>query len=77
MCSDFVQERFHNTSPSDFERMFIKTANSETKVEEARGESRGRAPCLFRNVIEKKQAMLGCVNSLRSKSHSDRVSQGC
>ena len=28
---DFVQERFHNTSPGDFESMFIKAGDSETK----------------------------------------------
>ena len=26
-----VQERFHNTSPGDFERIFIKAGDSDTK----------------------------------------------
>ena len=28
---DFVQEKFHNTSPSDFEKMFVKAEDSETR----------------------------------------------
>ena len=38
----FVQERFHSTGPDDFESMFIKAKDSETKegptVVEATGE---------------------------------------
>ena len=37
---DFVHEKFHNTSPCDFESVFIKIGDSETKegskIEEAR-----------------------------------------
>ena len=28
---DFMKERFYNTSPSDFESMFIKAGYSETR----------------------------------------------
>ena len=39
---DFMQKRFHNMRPADFERMFIKAGDSETKeglrVEAATGE---------------------------------------
>ena len=39
---DFVQEKFHNTSPGDFESMFIKAGDSETKeglkIKEARSQ---------------------------------------
>ena len=39
---DFVQERFHNISPGDFDSMFIKAGNSEIKerlkIEEARSQ---------------------------------------
>ena len=62
---DFVQERFHNTSPGDFESRFSKAGDSETKEglrgEEATGESLGGALLwLSRNGIGKKQAMQGC-----------------
>ena len=44
---DFVQGRFHNTCPGDFESLLIKAGDNETKegpkVEEATGESLGRA----------------------------------
>ena len=44
---DFVQKRFHNMSPGDFEGMFIKAGGSETKdglmVEEATRERLGSA----------------------------------
>ena len=44
---DLVWERFHNTSPSDFESMFIKAGDSETeeglRVEEVTGEPRWAA----------------------------------
>ena len=60
-----------------YESTFIKTGDSETKegprVEEATVESLGGALLwLSRNVRGKKSAMLGCVDSLRSKSYSDR-----
>ena len=39
---DFMKERFYNTSPSDFESMFIRAGDSETKeglkIEEARAQ---------------------------------------
>ena len=39
---DFVQERFHNMSPGDFQSMFMKAEGSATKeglrVEEVTGE---------------------------------------
>ena len=42
---DFMQQRFHNMSPIDFESAFIKAGDSETKeglrVEEVAGESLG------------------------------------
>ena len=48
---DFVQERFHNTSPGDFESTFIKARDSEIKeglrVEEATRE----------RMSEKKEAL--------------------
>ena len=41
---DFVEETFHNTGPGDFDSMFIKTGDHETKeglkVEESTGEKR-------------------------------------
>ena len=44
---DFVQERFHNMSPGDFESMCIKAGDSEAKeglkVEESTEESLGGA----------------------------------
>ena len=51
----------HNTSPGDFESMFIKAGNSETKeglrVEDAGRESLGGALLwLSRNTVEKKWA---------------------
>ena len=54
-----MQERFSNTSPGDFESMFIKAGDSETKeglrVEKATGESIYSALLwLPRNFIEKK-----------------------
>ena len=61
-----MQERFHKTSPSDFESTFIKARDSETKeglkVEESMREPRR-----------------GCFGSLRIGSHSDRSEprQGC
>ena len=43
---DFVQERFHNMSPGDFQSMFMKAEDSVTKeglrVEEVTGERLGR-----------------------------------
>ena len=44
---DFWQERFHNTSPSDFENVLIKAGDSQRKegfrIEEATRESSGGA----------------------------------
>ena len=81
---DFMEQRFHNMSPGDFESVFIKAGDSETKgglrVAGVTGESLG-SPLLWlsRNVVGKKWAMPGCVYSLKSKSHSERseLSQGC
>ena len=57
--------------------MFIKAGDSETKeglrVEEAVGERRGGALLwLPRVTVGRQWTMLGCVDSLRSKSHSVR-----
>ena len=54
-----MQERFSNTSPGDFESMFIKAGDSETKeglgIEEATRESLGSALLwLPGNIIGKK-----------------------
>ena len=41
---DFVQERFHDTSPGDFESTFIKAGDSKTKGEIKIKESRSQQP---------------------------------
>ena len=80
---DSVQGRLDNTSPGDFENMLIKAEDGETKwlrIEEATRECLGGALLWpSRNVKGKKWVMLGCMNSLRSESHSDRSEpkQGC
>lgn len=74
---DFVQERFHSKRSGDFESRFITVGDSETKkeprIEGAAGESRGSALLwLPRNIMGKKWATLGCVDSLGSKRHRGR-----
>lgn len=60
MCVlDFIQEKFHNISPGDFESTFITAGGSETKeglrVPETTEECLGGALCwLSRNIIGKK-----------------------
>ena len=54
---DFMQERFHNKSPGEFESTFVNAENSETKeglrIEEARGQSLGGAALAHWKVREK------------------------
>ena len=68
----FVQERFHNSSPGDSESRFSRAGDSETKeglqVEEATGETRGRAALILQKVYRKELSWGGAaVSSLESQ----------
>ena len=79
---DFVQERFHNTSPGDFWGMFIKAGDSETKegdrVEEETGDSLGGALLWIpRNIIGQKWARAEpLLAHWKIKASVTEVSQG-
>lgn len=72
-----MQEGFHSKSSGDFESRCITVGDSETKkeprIEAAAERSLGSALLrLLRNIMGKKWAMLGCADSLRSKSRSGK-----
>ena len=67
--SDFVQERFPDLSPGDFESMLTNTGDSETRASGRRHNRRAQAGLLWfcRSGAGKKGATWGCVDSLRSQ----------